>query len=207
MVRPTTWLALVVLAALIGFAVYLRKGGQGESVQTPTPPTEESQAIFDSKQGIPTSIVITSASGTTVDLELENHNWVVKKPFEGAADFGQAEAAATQVNALRKMAEVDVSPDQVGLSKPAYTMTFGLTGGGRHVLEVGDKTPSGEGYYGRLDQGKVIIISGDGIDSLAGLITAPPYMETLTPSPVPPTGTAAAPVTETPPEATVTPVP
>jgi hypothetical protein len=208
MVRRSTWFALVVLAALIGFAVYLRKGGGAASVETLTPPTAESQKLFDPKEGIPTSIAIVSAAGSSVDFELENHNWVVKKPFEGAADFGQAEAAATQVTALQNLGNVDVAPADVGLAKPAYAMTVSLTGGSRHTLTVGDKTPSGAGYYARLDEGKVLIVSADGIDSLVGLLASPPYQETLTPSPVPPTGTPA-PVgaTETPGAATGTPRP
>ena len=189
MVRRSTWLALVVLAALIGFAVYLRQKPAAPAVtETSTP--SESQSLFGSGEGLVSSIRIGSAAGETIDLELGSDKaWAIKQPIAAAADQGQAEAAATQIEGLRNLRQVDLALETVGLAKPAYTFTIGFTGGKSHTLEIGDKTPSGTGYYAALDGGKVIIVSGDGITSLLDLLTAPPYLETPTPSPVPATET------------------
>src|SRR5258706_553103 len=67
--------------------------------------------------------------------------------------------------------------------------------------KAADATPTNSGYYVRLDNGKIRIAGLSGIDALTNLIVSPPYLNTPTPSPLPPTETP------TPGEATVTPTP
>jgi hypothetical protein len=191
MVRRTTWFALLVLAALIGLTIYLRQKPPGASAEvTETPGAPESQSLFGSEAGLPTNLKISAATGGTVELaHAVDNTWTLKQPIQAAADQGQAEAAATQIGALRALDPVELPLNVVGLDKPAYTIVVGFTGGVTHTLEIGDQTPSGSGYYTRMDKGVVTIVTGAGIDSLLGLLTAPPYLETPTPSPVPPTET------------------
>ena len=130
-----------------------------------------------------------------VELEIDravDGAWSVSQPVEGPADTSQAEAAATQLSALRVLGEVQVAPEDAGLTKPAYTLTAVFTGGTQHTLEIGDMTPSMTGYYARLDGGPVLIIGTPGIQSLIGMVTTPPYSETPTPSPLPVTETPVA---------------
>ncbi len=69
----------------------------------------------------------------------------------------------------------------MGLDKPAYTIQVTIIGGAQHIIEVGNQTPTGSGYYVRFDEGAISVISKDGIDSLANLISTPPYPATSTP--------------------------
>lgn len=206
MIRRPTWIALLLLAALAGFTFYLRQKPKTPAAAEVTP-TPADQALFASEKGTLTEMAITSAEGQTVEIARGSDRlWVLKQPGPVPADQGQAEAAATQVSVIQNLGPVDAPLDAVGLAKPAYTVKVTFGSGPSHTLEIGDKTPSEAGYYGRLDGGGVIILSESGVASLLTLLTAPPYQETPTASPVPPTDTATLPpVEETPPAATVTP--
>ena len=84
----------------------------------------------------------------------------------------------------------DIDPKIVGLEDPEYVLTVKFTGGGERTVEVGVITPTESGYYVRDTAGKVVIVSRSAIDALLELLTNPPYLETLTPSPASPeTGT------------------
>jgi hypothetical protein len=117
------------------------------------------------------------------------------------------EAAATSVKSLRILnSDLEGTPDIFGLDQPAYVITIKFTGASEHVLEVGDKTPTNSGYYVRLDKGKMLVVSSDGIDSLLTLVQAPPYLNTPTPTALPPTETPVPAATSTL-EPSVTPTP
>ena len=176
-----------------------------------TTPTGESVFVFDSKEGVPTSIEVTPADGTAVKVVRSNENsWVLELPDAAEADQGITEAAATQLSSLSVISAVQGDPEIFGFDKPAYIITIEFKGGKKHTLEVGDNTPTNSGYYVRLDNDKMMVVGLSGIDALTNLVTFPPYLNTPTPSPLPPTETPAAPV-ETPTSAdaqtTVTPTP
>jgi hypothetical protein len=107
--------------------------------------------------------------------------WGILAPIATAADQGSAEAAATQIGALRVLDNVQLGPDVVGLDKPSYVITIIFTGGKTHKLNVGAVTPIQNGYYAQLDGLKIQIIDKQGIDALLGLLNNPPYAATLTP--------------------------
>ena len=65
MIRRTTWIVLVVLAALVGFSFYL-KDQQSKRAARPTP-TEGSAPLFAQADGSPTDIKIVEAAGNSVE--------------------------------------------------------------------------------------------------------------------------------------------
>ena len=113
--------------------------------------------------------------------------WALKQPLEAAAEQGSSEAAASQVLTMRileKIAKID--PDLVGLREPAYILTVKFSNGTERSAHIGVVTPSESGYYVQDSSGgEVFVISKSSVDALLGLLNAPPYLETLTPSPVP----------------------
>ena len=94
------------------------------------------------------------------------------------------------------------SPKDVGLDAPEYKLSVKFTNGVERIAEIGVITPTENGYYVSID-GKIVIVSKSAIDALIGLLTNPPYAETLTPSPVPATATET-PLPSTPETATAT---
>lgn len=203
MLRPSTWLALLLLTALIGLTFYLRRD-RPVTAEPTAAPVSESGPLFPADLAQPVSLRIASRDGAEGAFAMvhENDGWLIVDPLEAKADPAQAEAALTQIGALRKIATVEVAAADAGLVNPAYTITIGFAGsveaGEQHLL-IGDLTPTGSGYYTRLNDGATAIVSADGIQGLLTLLAFPPYLETPTPSPTPVLATATAPAgTETP---------
>lgn len=199
-VRAGTWVAVILFAAVTLTAYLLNR--QKELQAAEPAPTSGLTFVFTDEDGLPTSIEVEPADGETVRVVKNADNqWALELPEKAEANQGLAEMAASQVKALKLLGEVDLAPDVLGLDQPSYTITIEFTSGTKHVLEVGDKTPTNNGYYVRVDGQKTVIAALSGIDSLVNLATTPPYLNTPTPSPLPPTATP------TPQSATSTPIP
>ena len=191
MVKRQTWMLLAFFLALAGFAIY-----QKYNPSAPRPRTNENatpsatiapvEFLFPAGQGTVASLSIESREGQSVRVERAAAGaWSLTKPFEAAADPSSAEAAASQVSALRILTRLDLDPADAGLKSPAYTLTVGFSDGKSFVVEVGDATPTGTGYYARKDGEGMLVIDKGGMDALLNLLQYPPYLETPTPSPVP----------------------
>jgi Domain of unknown function (DUF4340) len=195
-----TLVTLVLFAGLITLAIYVNK--QKETTAKATP-TGQPAPVFSEADGAPSSIEVKPATGDTVKVTRNAANaWAIEAPFAAEADQGLAEAAATQVTSLRILDRIDANPSIFGFDNPSNVITIDFAAGKKHVLEIGDPTPSNSGYYVRLDGDKMFIVSLTGIDPLLNLAAFPPYLNTPTPSALPPT---EAPVSPT--EAVSTPTP
>jgi uncharacterized membrane protein len=190
--RTGTWVAVLLFAVLAGAIVYLdQRETQAEAQTTPTPLGEDA-FVFENESAV-TSIEVEPSEGETFRAERNAENaWVLKLPIEAEADQGTVEAAASQVAALKVTSELDADPKILGLDKPAFVITVEFQDGAKQTLEVGDRTPTGGGYYVRLEK-KVMIVAASGIEALTVLPSSPPYLNTPTP-----TATATLPPTETP---------
>jgi hypothetical protein len=165
--------------------------------------------VFTSEDGLPSSIEVKPQDGEPVRLIRNEENaWALELPEKAEANQGLAEAAATQISALRILSdEIDAAPDILGLDNPAFVITIKFTGASEHMLEVGDNTPTNNGYYVRVDGEKTVIVALSGMESLLNLADSPPYLNTPTPSALPPTETPISPTGTSTPEIVVTPTP
>lgn len=182
--RTGTWVALLVFAAIIAAIVYLNRNPIEDAESEITPVAEEAPLFAEGS--VVTSIEVKPLEGETVKLERnESQAWVLTQPDEVEADQGLAEAAASQITALRIVTEVDNTKDPsiFGFDQPAYILTIGFEGGTTSTLEVGDTTPSENGYYVRMDGDKFYVVALSGIGSLTNLASAVPYLNTPTPIP------------------------
>lgn len=201
MIRGSTVVYIVLLLLLVGAYYYLNNREQPADIEltvTVEPGLEVGQEyLFTAEEGTPSSLRIESKSGETVEIARgEDNAWALTQPIEAKAEQGAAEAAATQVTTMRIIDTVpDVDPKIVGLEDPEYVLTVKFTGGGERTVDVGVITPTESGYYVRDAAGKVVIVSRSAIDALLGLLTNPPYLETLTPAP--PSPETGAPASET----------
>lgn len=205
--RFGTIFTVLLLVGLIELASYLKQQKETALEETPT---DQISFVFTETDGAPTSIEVKPALGDIVKVARNAENaWAIELPFEAEADQGLAEAAASQVSTLRILDEIDADPNNIfGFDNPAFVITVDFADGKKHILEIGDITPTNNGYYVRVDNDKMRVVSLSGIDSLLQLATFPPYLNTPTPSPLPPTETPVAPteVLSTP-EVTSTPTP
>ena len=220
MLPAGTLITVLLLAVLIGFAYYLNRE-KGITADT-TPTSEKATSVFPATLGTVSSIEINSIEGDAQRVRIarnEQNVWAIEKPTATEADQGLAEAAATQVSALKVISQIKGNPNIFGLDNPTYIITIEFAGGTpalaggakeKHTLEIGDSTPTNSGYYVRLDKDKMMITDLSGIDSLLQLGMFPPYLNTPTPTPIPPTETPVPPTEArgaTTPDATVTPTP
>jgi hypothetical protein len=193
MIRRPTVVYIVLLLALAGAYYYLNNRNKTADIEvTVEPSSEVTQAyLFTAEEGTPTRIRIESKTGDTVEVARGADNaWTVIQPIEAKADQAAVEAAATQITSMSILDTVpDVDPKIVGLETPEGVLTVNFTKGGERTVDIGVITPTESGYYVRSTDDKIVIVSKSAIDSLLGMLIAPPYLETLTPSPIPPTET------------------
>ena len=185
MIRPSTVVYIVLLLVLAGAYYYLNNREQPADLEpTAEAGTEVAPAyLFTAEEGAPTGIRIEAKSGDTVEVARGADNaWELIQPVEAPADQAAAEAAATQLTALRILETVpDVDPEIVGLETPEAVLTVQFTDGGERTIDIGVVTPSESGYYVRSTAGQVVIVSRSAIDSVLGILIAPPYLETPIP--------------------------
>ena len=212
MIRRSTVVYILILLALAGAYFYLkvRKAPEADVLVTPEA-TEQVNYLFTADEGVPTSVHIESLAGETVEVARDAENaWALTLPFEAKAEQGASEAAATQISTMRVLDKVpDLDPKVAGLEPPSYTLTVKFNGGVERTVNIGVVTPSESGYYVRdASGGDVLIVSKSAVDALLMLLTNPPYLETLTPSPtVTETPLPTTPTVNTPANETVTPQP
>jgi hypothetical protein len=203
MIRRSTVVYIVLLLLLAGVYYYLNNREQPAEIElTLEPGTEEATPsyLFTAEEGAPTSIHIESKTGESVEVARgEDNAWTLTQPREAAADQAAAEAAASQVTTMRVVDTVpDLDPSIVGLQDPEYVLTVKFTGGEERTVDIGVITPTESGYYVRDTADKTVIISRSAIDSLLGLLTNPPYLETPTPASVTPEASTPSSETATP---------
>jgi hypothetical protein len=184
----STVVYVVILVALLGFFAYLRNREQpAEIALTPEATMEEISYLFTAADGVPTSIRITAKSGEVVEVARDADNaWKVILPLESPAEQGSSEAAASQVTTMRVLESIPtIDLDLVGLNDPDYTLDITFSSGQERTVKVGVVTPSESGYYVQdASGGNVLIVSRSSLDSLIGMLTNPPYLETPIPSPI-----------------------
>ena len=208
--RASTLITVLLLAGLIGFAFYLNREKEIKDAEI-TSTSEEAALVFDVVNSNIKSIEIkpADASGEIVKVTRNAENvWALELPIKAEANQGLAEAAASQISALQVAREIDDDPATFGLDNPVYVITVEYADSKKHSLEIGDSTPTNSGYYVRVDNDKMMIVSLSGIDSLLNLVNFPPYLNTPTPTALPPTETPVPPTEAISTlEATVTPTP
>jgi len=182
--RAGTWIAVLLLIALILFAIYFNREKERSAIAEVTP-VSEPVALFNAEDGAVSSIEIKPAEGEAVKVARNAENaWAVELPIAAEADQGLAEAAATQVSALQILSQIEnANPEVFGLKNPAFVIALEFQSGNKHTLEVGDATPTNTGFYVRLDNGRIMITNLSGISALLQLVYSPPYLNTTTPAP------------------------
>jgi hypothetical protein len=110
--------------------------------------------------------------------------WTLTEPPAEKTDAEKVDSTMASLASLEVLntLETGLALDVVGLANPSYTLQIGLADGSQHEIEVGEATPTGTGYYARLDGGAPVVVSKFAIDSAAELLTTPPIIPTETPT-------------------------
>ena len=199
--RRSTVIYLLLFLGMAGAYYYLNHRVKPADATLTATPESPVAYLFTSSDGQPTNIRVESKTGEVVELARDATNaWVMKQPLEAAAEQGAAEAAASQITAMAITDHLpNINPKDVGLDAPDYKLSVKFTNNVERITQIGVVTPTGNGYY--VSSGnETVIVSKSAIDAIIGLLTNPPYAETLTPSPIPATATDVPPLPSSTPE-------
>jgi hypothetical protein len=189
MIKRSTWLILVVFLAAVGTLLFLKYRPTLKTEATPSAIVLSENYLFSEEDGSLVRFRISDKQYNIMMMERPDGGlWTVTLPIAGPADLASAEAADTQIMSLM-IVDTIKNPhplSALGLSFPSYVLKLTFTNNIEHQMEIGNKTPTGSGYYVRLDAEAVYIINADGIDALINLLNNPPYLPP-TSTPVPPT--------------------
>jgi len=193
MVRRSTWILLIIFIALAG-AVYFFQRYQTQKTDNAATATPSATPVkvYNLSGAQVEDIKISDSSGNALDLykDQASSKWAVANVPVEKADSFQIESISAQLFDLQAQETFTQTPplDSVGLITPTYTITMTTTGGSQTITSVGSQTPTGSGYYIRVNAGQVIIVDKIILDDILHLLSNPPLLATPTPE-VTPTGT------------------
>jgi hypothetical protein len=191
-------IVLVILFAAVGLLYwYMQKPGNvikqalATSTATASPSLPD---LISPDKGPVSQISVQSANGKTITLKKAGGVWLVTTDREATANQDSSEMIAQGVLSLHTIAKLEKAPDltSIGLRNPAYTVSLVLLDGSPYTFKVGNPTVTGSGYYVQANDGSLVVVDKNSIDTLTNLIVQPPFLETSTPSPAPATETPAS---------------
>lgn len=159
-------------------------GGAGGAETTPTANTGANENVFEGIDATSVmSLRIEDHTGNILQMVRDSEGeWSVSEPAEGTTDPEKADTVVEDVLGLRTLAPLNPMDDigVYGLTSPIGTISLTLEGGDTHVLLVGDKAPTGNGYYVRLDSNLPQIVYSYSVDTILGHLDNPPLEPTPT---------------------------
>lgn len=191
---------MAVLGVAWASILYLQSGPSKNFAAATPAPTET--AWLASSKGEPVQVTLSSGATVVQFGRNEQGIWVLELPEITAADQASAEAAVTQLGALRVLEQVSIDPVQAGLSTPEYEIQLKYRDSTSENIGVGNLNAIGTAYYARIGSSSIVLVGRDGLDVVLGLLKNPPYAATAEPTagaPIPSNGTVEAPtITATP---------
>ncbi len=182
--RPTVILLAIFVLVVAAYLIIKNRTTSLAAQSTPT--AMGNTYLVTQADGVLQVLRIIDSQNRAFQMQRDTSGtWQITLPTSGTADQALANAAETQVGALRIVTKLDnqLSLTDAGLDSPSFTIELTFIGGQKHVIQVGMLTPTSSGYYVRFDSGNLYVVSQSGIDPLVNLLTAPPFPATATPYP------------------------
>ncbi len=184
MIRRSTWIMLGIFGLVLVVALFIqRTQQQADDEATPTPGLTY---LFDVQESTIIALRITGADEVSVAVQRnEEGNWVLLEAENEQADQDRIGSAISQAETLRVLTTLEEEPDLdvIGLDHPQYRVSITLADGGIQVAVIGRETPTGSGYYARLEGNPLQVVNKSSVDSLLEILTDPPIAPTPTPEP------------------------
>lgn len=179
--RRSTAVLLILFAAFGALYWYMQKPDNAV-VKALATSTSSAPLVTDNlvspEQGPVSKIAVQSADGKKVILENKNGSWLVTADKQGPANPDQADQAGAAAMALRVVTKLAQAPDPAGtgLDHPTFTVLLTLQDGSLNTFQVGKPTVTQSGYYVQTNDGSVVIIDKNQLETLTNLVAEPPFL-------------------------------
>jgi hypothetical protein len=202
MIKKQTWVILAVFVVLLGALIVIPKLPKPKGADTTTLTVAPAKTILDSSIGAFKAMRLTKVDGSSIALSLGSDNtWHVDEPVKKDADPSGVQEIVSTVQALQAISTL-TSPPPDGATGLAAPMTLSITtvSNTSVTLKIGNKTPTGNGYYINAGQSDVYIADSYSIDRIVELFNGnlTPTETPTSNSPADATGSPEAQLTQTP---------
>jgi len=191
--RRTTWILVGLAALLAAYVWYSGRPNSGAASGTATPgfptPIPGSGPLFNTTAEQITGMwMVDMAANRSVALSKDAQgNWQVTSPTVRPADQTQAQSWASQFANVYVSTVITTATDLTpfGVLSPTYALGVKLVDGSNVRVSMGDKAPTGSGYYVLRDgESNAVVVNTSAMDGLVALLNSPPYAApTATPTP------------------------
>jgi hypothetical protein len=184
MIRRSTLVLLVIFAAFVAGALFWQRSQDKKEAAEATA-TPGSQLLFHFKGNI-TGLRLERTSGGVLELDRDAQSaWKLIYPKADETDSAAVEAAVSQLISVPVISTLEEGPsmEAAGLTIPAYRLLINLDDGSQVVMNVGNVTPTGGGYYVLVSQQGISIVSKYSLEPFLKLMDNPPVKLPATPEP------------------------
>lgn len=178
--KRSNWLLLLLLAIVIS-VYYLVMNGKKDATEDLALDSTQTAYLIQETGSILQVIRIYDNDYHIVEMNRDlDGTWTVSLPASGEADQSVVSATESQLGSLQIVADLGSVTNlaDFGILVPGYTVKLTYDNGIQHKIEIGNKTPTNNGYYVQLDDGSISIVSQYSIDALVNFIDNPPYPAT-----------------------------
>jgi hypothetical protein len=182
MIRRPTLILLVVFAVLVAGTIFWQRSQDktGAAGATATP---GSQLLFHFKGNI-TGLRLERTSGGILELGRDAQGaWKLVNPKADETDVAAVDTAVSQLISAPVLSTLEEGPslEAAGLATPEYRLLITLDDNSQVVVNIGNVTPIGTGYYALVSQQGMSVVSKYSVDPFLNLLDNPPVKLTATP--------------------------
>jgi len=190
MIRRSTWVVFVIFLVIAAAAIFLLRSPASplpaNAAETPsaTPAPLVIQG-WDAAQV--TDIQFVSSKGEAQHLARTQDTLWTDMVKQSPASVGQVEELLSELLTMRVLTTMptDYSLDALALTNPTQKITIGRQDGATLDLLVGNVTPTGNGYYVRVNNNAPEVVSKYALDAVTQLFADIQATPTSLPSPSP----------------------
>ena len=185
MLRKNTLILVGVFAVLVTALLLIQRNRElnpalpESDAPTVPPPT----FLFDFASESVVNVLVEGQDGQIVEMQKDaDGTWVLVQPptLPEGTDQSSISSAIGQLGTVRVLNELANPPglDVLGLDQPTATITLTLDSGQTTTVQIGSSSPTGNGYYIRVDGAATKLVDKFLFDQLTGFLTAPPILPT-----------------------------
>lgn len=185
MIRRTTWVLLAVFIVLLGVLFYLQRN---PIVKTePETPTPAVMLISLEQDQIERLQIEDQQGNKVVFIKGADGAWGLADPPAELVDDSVVQSMLSRLAGLSALSTFNgqAQAAALGLEPPRYVVIVSTGAGDVQTLYIGNPTPTGSGYYLRVDDGPVYVVSQLSVDTLLTPLTDPASIATATPGALP----------------------